>query len=506
MNGISNMRDDVLPGWIISHKDKYPHKVAIVDGERSITYAEVNALVDTLAGGLVLHGVQCGDRVVLLLRNSLEFVISFFAIAKIGAIAVPLNVQYKEHELTTYLKDSCPKAVIVVKDLIPLFKDVFSVMNNKEIAIIGVPEGEVESLSYAHLVKENSSLKRSIDLLPEYNALCQYSSGSTGKSKKIFRTHGNLVSEADNFCSTTHIEDNDKILCVVPMFHAHGLGNCMLASIRSGATLVLLKDFNRQRVLRTLQEEKITIFPGVPFMFSILADMPLRENITLSSLRLCFSAGAPLSHETFQRFFEKYGVPIRQLYGSTETGSVSINQDGNISCAANSVGLPMKNVRVEIFSENGEILRPNEIGNIGIKSPAMTKGYAGMEDLTRECFRNGYFFPLDQGKKDEDGNLYIVGRKTMFINTGGNKVDPSEVEMLLCGHPKVKEIAVVGVKSHYGEEVIKAVVVLSSQCSEREIVEFCKGRIADFKIPRIIEFREEIPRSPLGKVLKKYLC
>jgi long-chain acyl-CoA synthetase len=357
-----------------------------------------------------------------------------------------------------------------------------------------------------HVIKENSPFNETIDLLPENDVLFQYSSGSTGRPKRIIRTHSNLVSEADNFSSTVNVTNNDKILCVTPLFHAHGFGNCMLASIYAGATLVILENFNRRRVLKTIQDERITVFPGVPFMFSILADTPLREDIILSSMRLCFSAGASLPQETFQKFFDKYGVPIRQLYGTTETGSVSINLDKNISNTADSVGLPMRNVEIEIFGEKGEILQPNGIGEIGIKSSAMIKGYSGSEDLNRESFRNEYFFPSDLGKKDKNGNIYILGRKTLFINTGGNKVDPSEIEILLGKYPKVKEVVVVGVKSYYGEGVIKAVVVPNSKCDEREIVEFCKGKIADFKIPKIVEFREEIPKSPLGKVLRKYLC
>jgi len=496
----------VLPFWISTNEDRYPHKVALIDGDKRITYSELNDAVSRLAAWLISRGVERGDRVALLLQNSSEFVIGFFAVARLGAIAVPLNVQYQEQELTDYFRDSNPKAVIALTHIIPLVKEVISAINNKECDIIGVPDGGNGSFSYSHIMKEASPCNGTIDLQPQNDVLWQYSSGSTGRPKRIIRTHSNLVSEAENFTSTVHITSNDKILCVVPLFHAHGFGNCMLASIYAGATLVMLGEFNRRRVLKIIQDECMSVFPGVPFMFSILADTSLREAITLSSLRLCFSAGAPLPRETFQKFFEKYGVPIRQLYGTTETGSISINLDKNIFHAADSVGLPMRNVGVEIFGKKGEILPPNETGEIGIKSSAMIQGYAGLEDFNSDSFRNEYFFPSDLGKKDNDGNIYILGRKSLFINTGGNKVDPSEIEILLKTHPQVKEVVVVGVESYYGEGVIKAVIVPTSPCNEREIVDFCKGKIADFKIPRIVEFREEIPKSPLGKVLRKYLC
>ncbi len=500
------IKDKLLTQWISENGDRHPHRMAVIHGDKKITYADLCDSVQRLAGGLTSLGVQKGDRVVLLLKNSSEFIISFFAIMNVGAIAVPLNVQYKEQELTGYIKDSKPKIIIASRETVPLLKKITSFIDNRECAIVGVPNGQEGSFSYTCLISENSPLDKIVDLLPpQSEALCQYSSGSTGKSKKIIRTHANLVSEADNFCSTVNMTSDDKILCVVPLFHAHGFGNCMLASIHSGATLVILQDFNRRKVLKTIQAEQITVFPGVPFMFSILADTPLIEKIVCSSLRLCFSAGAHLPHRAFQKFYDKYGVFIRQLYGSTETGSVSINLDEKISETAESVGLPISNVEVEVFDERDNILKSNEIGNIGVRSSAMIKSYSGSRELSRESFRDGYFFPGDMGKKDNKGRLYITGRKTLFLNTAGTKVDPSEIEALLCMHPKVKEVVVVGKKSHYGEDVIKAVVVPKCQFEESELVEFCEGKIADFKIPRVIEFREEIPKSPLGKVLRKYL-
>ncbi|MEP9410008.1 MAG: acyl--CoA ligase [Candidatus Brocadia sp.] len=499
------MENKVLSSWISLNENRNPQKIAVIDGGRRITYSELHDYGSNLAGWLISRGIQRGDRVVMLLPNSSEFVISFLAIASAGAVAVPLNVQYKADELSGYFMDSSPRAVIASARLVPLVKEVISGINHKGCDVIGVPEGRNEQVSFVDAMKGNILFHRKRDLQPDDEVLCQYSSGSTGKPKRIVRTHANLVSEAENLNATVAMSGDDKILCVVPLFHAHGFGNCMLASLYAGATLVILEDFNRRKVLKTIQDERITVFPGVPFMFSILAATPVGDDSVLSSLRLCFSAGAPLQQETFRGFFEKYGVPVRQLYGTSETGSVSINLNKNISDTADSVGLPVRNVDVEIFGEKGEILPSDQTGEIGIKSPAMIRGYSGAEDLNRESFRGGYFFPLDLGKKDSNGNIYIVGRKSLFINAGGVKVDPSEIEILLAKHPKIKEVVVVGAKSYYGEGLIKAVVVPGSPCDEKEIIEFCMGKIADFKIPRIVEFRDEIPRSPLGKVLRKYL-
>ncbi len=499
------MADKLLPQWICEIGNRQLQKIAIIHDDKRITYDELRDSIQRLASGFVSLGVQRGDRIVLLLKNSPEFVISFFAITMVGAVAVPLNIQYKEQELTTYIRDSEPKVIIASNQIAPLIEKI-TYLNNMDCLNISVPDGKDGASSYTHLIKENSPLKSTMDILPEDEALCQYSSGSTGKPKRIIRTFFNLVSEAENYCSTVNMTSDDNILCVIPLFHSHGFGNCMLASNYAGATLILMDDFNRRRVLEKIQEEQVTVFPGVPFMFNMLAETNLKEEISLSSLRLCFSAGAPLMQSPVRKFYKKYGIFVRQLYGSTETGSISINVDENPLDTAESVGLPMRNVEVEIFGMDGEILKSDEIGDIGIRSPGMFNGYSELGQLNVEAFKDGYFFPGDLGKKDNGCNLYITGRKTLFINTGGIKVDPLEIERVFLSHPKVEEVVVVGIKSNYGEEVIKAVIVPNCQCDESEFIEFCKGKIAEFKIPRIIEFREEIPKSPIGKILRKYLC
>jgi long-chain acyl-CoA synthetase len=337
------------------------------------------------------------------------------------------------------------------------------------------------------------------------DVMYQFSSGSTGKSKRIARTHYNLVCEAEDLGATIGLSNKDRVLTVIPLFHTYGLGNCLLAPIHAGGKIVILEEFRPREVIGVLEKEAITVFPGVPFMFSILADTLVDKEVNFPSLRLCISAGAPLPRETFERFYKRYQIYVRQQYGSTETGPLAINLDENIVGSAESVGLPIRNVKAEIFSEDGNKLKNGEIGEVAVKSPAMTRGYFNAEAVTRESFRDGYFFTGDLGRKDEKGRLYIIGRKKLFINTATHKVDPSEVEDLLSSHEKVSEVVILGEKNHYGDEVVKAVIVPKIECDETEIIEYCRGKIADFKIPRIVEFRKEIPKSPLGKVLRKYL-
>jgi long-chain acyl-CoA synthetase len=265
--------------------------------------------------------------------------------------------------------------------------------------------------------------------------------------------------------------------------------------------------FRRPRVLELIEKEKATILPGVPYIFNTLAEAPADTQVDLSTLRLCFSAGNFLSKDIFDKFLQRFGIPIRQLYGCTEAGSVAINLDNQLEKTYDSVGLPMKNVEIKIVDDEGKELPVGMSGEIIIKSQALTSGYYNMPELNQQAFKGGWFLTGDLGKKDEFGRLYITGRKKILIDTGGRKVDPLEIEDILITHPKIKEAVVVGVKGAFAGELIKAVIVQQGleKCEEQEISSYCKEQLAEFKIPRIIEFRDEIPKSPLGKILRKDL-
>jgi long-chain acyl-CoA synthetase len=372
---------------------------------------------------------------------------------------------------------------------------------------------------YELMIPEETEIYDSATSSFEGDLLYQYSSGSTGKPKKVCRTQYNLSQEVKNFTATASITSADTILCTVPLYHAHGLGNCLLAATCKGATMVILEQvvqkgipvevpfvFRRTRVLELIEKEGITILPAVPYILNTLAETPSDIQVDLSTLRLCFSAGNFLSKDIFEKFLQRFGIPIRQLYGCTEAGSVSINLDAEPEKTRDSVGIPMQNVEIKIIGEAGNELPIGAIGEVVIKSEALTSGYSNMRELNQQTFR-GCFFTDDLGKKDEFGRLYITGRKKILIDTGGRKIDPIEIEDILVNHPKVKEAVVVGVKGDFAGEVVKAVIVQKEReiCENTEILSYCKQRMAEFKIPKIIEFRDEIPKSPLGKILRKEL-
>lgn len=482
---------------------KYQDEIAIIYKDIKLSYLDIGNKVDKFAQCLISLGLKPNDKVAIMLPNCPEFIISFFAIAKIGAVVVPLNIHFRESELELYISDFQVKAIITESGMVPLCRKILTKKGLNTVLITRDGHSGVQSME--QILEENPPIQEAPNIDSGQGVMYQFSSGSTGKSKRIARTHDNLVCEAESLAATIGLSNKDKVLAVVPLFHTYGLGNCLLAPICVGAKIVILEEFRPREVIDTLEKEDVTVFPGVPFMFNVLAGTHLNKKVSFPSLRLCMSAGAILPREIFEKFYKKYQVHIRQQYGSTETGAVAINLDENIVDSAGSAGLPVKNVEVEIFDEGGYRLKNGEIGEVAVKSPAKTKGYFNAEVLTRESFRNGYFCTGDIGRKDEKGYLFIIGRKKSFINTATHKVDPSEVENLLRAHEKIAEAVVVGEKSHYGDEVVKAFIVPRVEFEETEIIEYCRGRIADFKIPRIIEFRKEIPKSPLGKVLKKYL-
>jgi long-chain acyl-CoA synthetase len=305
----------------------------------------------------------------------------------------------------------------------------------------------------------------------------------------VARTQENLWWEAENFWTSTQLDSTDVVLGVVPLSHAHGLGNALLAALRAGASLLLRPRFLRRQVLDLLANERVTLFPAVPFMLRMLAATDRRRRWDLSALRLCVSAGAPLPPDVFLAFRDRFGVSARQLYGLTEAGSVTCDLAAADQVDPTTVGRPLGNVVVSIADQTGHPLPPGEIGEIVVRSAAVEGGAARA------------LHTLDLGRLDASGALTITGRTSLFINTAGNKVDPAEVEAALRAHPAVADVAVFGVAAAHDEQVVAAAVVLASDVSADTLRAHCRELLAPHKVPRVLTFRDALPRSPLGKVL-----
>ncbi len=431
------------------------------------------------------------------MANSVEFVVQFLATARAGCVAVPLNPAYTASELGSYLRDADVSVVV--------FDEPRRATVDQARACSGSSARPICVTSPGPRLAAVAAELPAVGSLAERPVLYGYSSGSTGTPKRVTRLQRHLVAEAVGFDSSVGLLPDDVILAVVPLFHAHGYGNGLLASLRSGAALVVAPEFRRRATLELICDEGVTTFPAVPFMVEMLAGLPSSAGADIGRLRWCFSAGAPMSRSIYDAFNDRYGVPVRNLYGCTEAGSVTANLAEDPTATAESVGRPLGTIEIEVVGVDGRSLSPGETGEIAITSPAMAGRYDGLAEASDESFCDGRFLSGDLGHLDATGNLFVTGRRKLFIATNGLKVDPFEVEAALARHPAVREVVVVGVPGVHGSETVKAVVVANGSCDRKELVAWCRLHLAEFKVPRTIEFRDEIPRSPLGKILRKYL-
>lgn len=492
---------------LYEHAHAGPDRTAVVYRDERLSFGELVERIERLASGLAGIGVEAGDAVGLVLRDDPWFLASFHAVAALGAKVVPANPAFKQPELEFWFRSTDVKVVISDERTAGVCERIVAGFDYP-VQVIGSGAGHGSAVTLADLV-ERGTAERLAPRSTEEALVGQFSSGSTGRPKRLDRTHGQCLAEADSYLALG-LDREDKILAAVPLFHTWGMGACIFGAAISGATLVILEDphpflLKRHRALELIEAEGITIFPGVPFNYRLMAESP--ESADLSSLRYCFTAGMAMPRETFEAFGERFGVLVRQLYGSTETGMIAANMSDDPVGTFESVGRPVKGIQLGIVDDDGEPVAAGEIGEVTVAGEAVTAGYSDLPELSAVAFRDGRYFTGDLGRIDAAGMLYLEGRKKLLIETGGFKVDPIEVEAVLLDHPEIAEAVVVGLDTDVaGEQRVKAVLVANgAEPDRREIVVYCRERLANFKVPQEVEFREEIPKSPLGKVLRKYL-
>jgi long-chain acyl-CoA synthetase len=472
--------------------------LAVREPERDWSYAELLGFSQRVSQALAPIVGGPGARVGLMAPNSAAFVAAFHGIVREGGVVAPLNVRYRDQELVYYLKDTGAVALLVASDCVETARHVFATLDRPP-ALLVLDGAECRLLQPGRADPAPASIGDSPPLLH------QYTSGSTGAPKRVIRTHGNLLFELERLATAFHVGEEHRFLGAAPFSHVNGLVRTMLTSMFVGATLHPMRQFHRRGALELIARERITFFCAVPYMFIVLADTPIRGTVDLSSLQTVFSASAPLLPDDSRRFQAKYGHWVRQLYGSTETGTISVNLDPDPAAHLESVGLPLPDVRVDVVDDFGRPVAAGVEGEVVIASPGAITGYAGNAEATAASFREGFYRSGDLGRKGADGHLTLTGRTKFLINRGGFKVNPLEVEQAIQSHPKVREVAVVGVPGPHGDDVVRCVVVASGSCTAEEIVRHCEGRIADYKIPSRIEFRDALPKSETGKLLRQKL-
>ena len=473
---------------LYSNLKRNSQRAAVWYDEQTYSYAQFCGFVDGFSSFLLKQGVSRGEKVCVFLPNSLSLAVSVFSIARLGAVCVPIDSACGTEEIRHCLEFSKPVLIVTDESLAQT---------------VAAVSGDVRTVSVTHDDFLGDAPADPPGNSPSDKAIYLFSTGSTGKPKCVARSHGNMIALARNHTATINWDSGDRILFSIPISHTYGLGN-FVSAVSVGACCYFLPKFVRKDVLGVLEKEGITVFPAVPFMLEALARSASGGEYDFPRLKHVISAGAPLAEETFFSFYSTFGVYPRQLYGSSETGVMTINIADNIEEKRLSVGVPVENVVIKVISETGRELPVGETGEIIIKSPSMTGGYVDFPEETERVFVDGFYHTGDLGMFDSDGYLFIRGRKKLFINISGNKVDPYEVESLLMTHEKITEAAVVGAPGAGGREEVKAFIVADG-LTRREVVDFCRGKISDYKIPAKMEFLDTLPRSPAGKVLRERL-
>lgn len=464
--------------------------------ERLLTHEALAGDALRLAGAFEASGVGRGDVVAIVLGAETAFVVATFACVALGAVAMPLNPKYGPAELSHLVGQAAPAAFVTRDARAETYRGLIAQIAPTA-ALVALDEC---GRAVGH---DHASRASAVACAAEDDAVIFHSSGSTGRSKLLRRTHGQIMAEVVAFAARARTHANDVFLSSVPLFHAHGFANCMMATIAAGARLVLAPEglglLGRDTLAELAERHRATVMPAVPMTFDALARAT--NHTDLSSLRLCFSAGTGLPAATFDAFRERYGVPVRQLYGCSEAGALTLNMDPDIEHSWSSVGRPLDGVEVRIEQPDDD-----GVGLVVVASPSLTHGYDGAADANALSFVGRWFHTGDRGRLDDDGRLYITGKRAYYIESAGHKIDPHDIEDVLASHSAVDACAVVGIPGRWGTRLRAVVVPRSGAAPDGEALrQYCAQRLADYKVPHQVVFRDALPRSPLGKILKKYL-
>ena len=528
--------DDAIFHLLEETAQNFPDRVAIIFLGTKLTYRRLNELVQRFATAINGMGIKKGDRVACILPNCPQFVISYYGVIKAGAIFVQMNPLNSEKEIQFQLADSGAETLIVpdVLNLPNKIKKVKAETSIKRIINTSIkeylpfpknllyplvakpPKFETGDgiLWFKELLANHSPSPPTVTADPDDVALLLYTGGTTGISKGCMLTHRNLVSNAVQ-CSLwfPKAERGKEIfLSVIPFFHSFGMTTALNLPVYLGATMFILPRFERDKLdafLKDIGRIRPTLFPGVPAMYQAIINFPNVGKYDLTSVKFCLSGAAPLPVEVCETFERVTGGKLVEGYGLTEASPVTHCNPLFGKRKIGSIGLPFPDTECQIVNlETGEGPVPvNELGELRIKGPQVMKGYWNNPDETAESLKDGWLYSGDIAKMDEEGYFYIVDRKKDMIISGGFNVYPRDIDEVLFRHPKVKDAVAVGIPDPYRGETVKAYVVLKEgeTSTEEEIISFCRENLAKYKVPAIVEFRQELPKTMIGKVLRKVL-
>jgi long-chain acyl-CoA synthetase len=488
------------------HYRTFGEQVSVIFEGREYTNLQMLRFANKLSNGLKKLGVGLGDRVMVMLMNCPEVLISYQGIMRAGGIIVPVIFLLGELEMNHILKNSGAKVLITSKDFLDKIAKSREGIETLKQVIIVEDEEFPGTIKFWDLINENPEEPLNLEI-DEYDlAVILYTSGTTGAPKGVMLTHKNLYTNAVSSASVANTSNGEVRLHVLPLSHSYGL-TVMNAGYMFNHKSILMHWFDPEKAFELIERYKVAGFSGVPAMFAMMLKSPAADKYDLSSLQRCGSGSAPLPLEVLRGFQERFGCTILEGYGLSETAPVVSSHRHGFPQKPGSIGIPIPGVEVRVVDDEENDLPIGEVGELIVKGPNVSPGYYKMPEETGETFRDGWLHTGDMARMDDDGYLYIVERKKDLIILGGFNVYPRDVEEVLYSHPAVKEAAVIGVSDPILGEEVKAFVVLNDgqEVSEQDLKKHCRGSLSLYKCPKYIEFIDKLPRNDVGKILRKEL-
>ncbi|MFX1328211.1 MAG: class I adenylate-forming enzyme family protein [Promethearchaeota archaeon] len=494
-----------------SQAERYNEKVFLYWKDITISYSQLNELTNKVANFLYDLGIRKGDKVSVYLPNMPEYVYLYLGIPKLGAVTGPVNALFKPREVKFVVGHSEAKAIVTIPNFMELVNQIKGDLPNlKHVIVIGEPTDG--ALSFSELMEKASPEDPPEVIIDEKAdpAAILYTSGTTGFPKGVLQTHFNIRRNAEMIRDFLKAKEHFRFMLILPLFHCNAQIVTVMAPLIIGASCILTPGFSAQTHWETVAKYRASTFSCVPTVLSILLRMP-HENLDLSSLEFVICGAAPLPVEVFKEFESTFNCKVIEGYGLTEgTCASSVNPlptETEDRRKIGSIGIPLPGNDMKIVDDNGNDVPPNTKGEIVIKGDNIMKEYFKNPEANAETLKKGWLYTGDIGYMDEDGFFYITDRKKDMIIRGGENIYPREIEEVLYSHPAVSLGTVIGVKDKIYGELPKAFVVLKAgeSLTEEELINYCKKHLADFKVPKYVEFRDDLPKTPTGKIMKQPL-